>query len=1250
MSESDAVERRRAARLAVRTSIVEGGRLRYPAELPITARHDELLAAIRDHQVVIVAGETGSGKSTQLPKLCLELGRGVDGMIGHTQPRRVAARTIAERVAEELGTPLGDAVGYSVRFDDRVRDATLVRVMTDGILLAELRRDRQLRRYDTLIVDEAHERSLNVDFLLGYLRRLLPQRPDLKVIVTSATIDTARFAEAFAQPDGVDAPVIEVTGRTYPVEPRYRPLGDADSDDQRDQVQAIGDAVTELGHEGPGDILVFLSGEREIRDAADALHRRLGPGTDVLPMYARLSAAEQHRIFEPHAGRRVVLSTNVAETSITVPGVRFVIDTGVARISRYSRRLKVQRLPIEPISRASADQRAGRCGRVGPGVCVRLYAEDDYAARPEFTEPELLRTNLASVILQMLALDLGDVVSFPFVEPPDTAAVRDGHLLLEELGAISETAHGIALTEVGRRLARLPVDPRLGRMILAAGRHGCGREVLVIAAALSIRDPRERPLEHQAAADEAHRAFDVPGSDLLSIVRLWDHLREEQRRLSGNQFRKLCRTEFLNYVRVREWHDLFSQLRRVAGELDLRVNAEAAAPDDVHRAVLSGLLSHIGMRDRDERQFRGARNASFVIAPGSVLARKPPRWVMAAELVETDRLRARRVATITPEWVERSAGHLVKRSYGEPWWDRKRGTASTTESVTLYGLPIVTGRVVPLDRIAPAEAREMFVRHALVDGDWGTHHSFVERNATFRARVTDLEARVRRSGLLDDDAVERFYDERVPADVTSGRRFDRWWRDAGPAGADRLDLTEDLVAGGTVRWADVPSTWSQGDLVLPLTYRYAPGEPLDGVTVHVPQTALNQVSADGFDWQVPGYRRELVGELLRTLPKEQRRALIPMADTAAAVFDRLGPPNGRLVDALASAVADVTGVRVAPSAFRSSEVAAHLRVNYVVADAEDAVVDADIDLDAIRRRLAATTRAAIAAASLIDERAGIVDWDLDSLPPVITTRIGSHATYGYPALLDDGDSVSLRVLTTPQLQQRVMRGGVRRLLALTAGPSAASVRRDLDGGRRAAVATAGIPLDELAGDCALAAVDALLDTPTALPWDAETFGALQRAVRREAPNIAQAAMVTAADVLAAETRVRDRLAALTAPSAQPIIEDAEAHLGRLLRPGFVLAAGTGRLPDVLRYVRGIEHRLERLDPARDARRRADVVPLEQRHAALVGTYEGHALPQDVADIGWLLEELRVSLFAQPLGTRQPVSPTRLGRVLDDLTP
>ncbi|MGI9028574.1 MAG: ATP-dependent RNA helicase HrpA, partial [Ilumatobacteraceae bacterium] len=1179
-------------------------------------------------------------------------------------------RTIAARISDELGTPLGTTIGWKVRFTDDVSEDTLVKLMTDGVLLAEITRDRLLTQYDTIIIDEAHERSLNIDFLLGYLRRLLPQRPDLKVIVTSATIDTARFAHAFASDattdDGVvDAPVIEVTGRTYPVEVRYRPVG-ADPDDDRGQDDAIGDAVAELARgKGVGDVLVFLSGEREIHDAADALRRRFPTGTEVLPLYARLSAAEQHRIFQPHPGRRIVLSTNVAETSITVPGVRYVVDTGVARISRYSRRLKVQRLPIEPISQASADQRAGRCGRLGPGVCIRLYTEDDFTARPAFTEPELLRTNLSSVILQMLALDLGDVAAFPFIEPPDIAAVRDGFALLEELGAIDGDEEHRRLTDVGRRLARLPVDPRLGRMVLEAGRRGCVHDVLVIAAALSIRDPRERPVEQRDRADELHRRFDVSGSDLLSIVALWSYLREQQRQLSGNQFRKRCRAEHLNFLRIREWQDLFSQLRRVAGEIGLRVTNEPARPDDVHQAVLSGLLSHVGMRDNDGRQFKGARGSSFVIAPGSVLARRPPpqgegasgvearadgrlrranrpNWVMAAELVETDRLRARRVATVSPDWIERLAGHLVKRSYGEPSWDGKRGAAATTETVTLYGLPIVTGRIVQLDRVDPVAARRMFIRHALVDEEWDAPHAFLGRNRTFRAGVRTLESKARRAGLLDDDDVEDFYDERIPADVTSGRRFDRWWRD--PADPAALDLTDDLVGGGAVRWADLPDAWRQGDLALPLTYRFAPGEPLDGVTVHVPLTVLDRVAEDGFDWQVPGYRRELVDALVRTLPKAIRRELIPMAETVAAAQERLGPPNGRLVDALAVALTAVAGVGVPARAFRPDAVPAHLRVNYVVADSAGTVLDADDDLAAIGRRQAAAVQAAVAASSPMAERRRIVDWDVGELPRMVEATDGSGAR-GYPALVDEGADVALRVLTTPERQARAMRRGVRRLLVLTAAPSAASVRRDLDRSRQSAIGAAGIPVDELAADAVLAAVDAVLDDVGALPWDADAFIALQRAVRRDAPALAAQALATAADVLAAEISARTRLAELGAASAQPVVDDVESHLARLLQPGFVATVGAGRMVDLLRYVRGIEHRLERLDVARDARRRAEVVPLEQRYDRLMRDLGGAPPPPALAEVAWLLEELRVSIFAQPLGTRTAVSPTRVAKAL-----
>ncbi len=920
----------------------------YPSSLPITDRRDDLLAAIRDHQVVIVAGETGSGKSTQLPKLCLELGRGVHGLIGHTQPRRVAARTIAERIAEELGTELGSIVGYTVRFTDRVSDATLLKVMTDGILLAEVQHDRQLSRYDTLIIDEAHERSLNVDFLLGYLKQLLPRRPDLKVIVTSATIDTARFAEHFD-----DAPVIEVTGRTYPVELRYRPFGD-DPEDERDQVQAVSDAIDELSAAGPGDVLVFLSGEREIHDTADALRRLERRDTEVLPLYARLSAAEQHRIFQPHPGRRIVLATNVAETSLTVPGVRYVVDAGAARMSRYSHRLKVQRLPIEPISQASANQRAGRCGRVAPGICIRLYGEEDFAARPEFTEPEILRTNLASVILQMTALGLGDVAAFPFLDPPDARSVRDGVALLVELGALETDTPDDRrrLTPLGRRLARLPVDPRLGRMVLEAERNGCVREVMVIAAALSIQDPRERPVAAQPAAAESHRRFEVEGSDFLAYVRLWDYLRERQRALSSSQFRKLCRAEYLNYLRVREWQDLYSQLRQVAGGLRIRAGAEAGHPDRVHQSLLAGLLSQIGMRDGTTREFRGARGAKFAIAPGSSLAKKPPRWVMAAELVETNRLWGRVAASIQPEWAERLGSHLATRSYGEPRWDARRGAAVTTERVSLFGLPIVAARTIGLDRVDRAAAREMFIRHALVEGDWQAPHAFLPENRRFVEEVRAFEDRLRsRDHLLDDDAVFAFYDRRVDSGVVSGRHFDRWWKQERPKRPDLLQLTVDVLAdGGALDGREYPDTWRQDDLVLPVTYTFEPGEPGDGVTVHVPLAVLNRVAAHGFDWQVPGFREELVGALVRSLPKHYRRLLIPIAERAREAFEQVDPAGGALVDELARVVSELAGERIPSSAFDIARVPDHLRISFAVEDADGRRVALGKDLEELRAR------------------------------------------------------------------------------------------------------------------------------------------------------------------------------------------------------------------------------------------------------------------------------------------------------------
>jgi ATP-dependent helicase HrpA len=1229
----------------------------YPAELPVSQRKDEIAQVIRDHQVVIIAGETGSGKTTQIPKICLELGRGVDGQIGHTQPRRLAARTVAERIAEELGSPLGEAVGYQVRFTDVSARDTLVKLMTDGILLNELARDRDLRRYDTLIIDEAHERSLNIDFILGCLRQLLPRRPDLKVIITSATIDPERFAAAFG-----GAPIVEVSGRTYPVETRYRPV-----DEDADQGQAISDAIDELSAAGPGDILVFLSGEREIRDTADLLSGR--DRLDVLPLYSRLSAAEQHRVFERRPSssltRRVVLATNVAETSLTVPGIKYVIDPGTARISRYSRGTKVQRLPIEPISRASANQRKGRCGRTSDGICIRLYSQEDFESRPEFTDPEILRTNLASVILQMAAIGLGDIPKFPFIDPPDARNIADGLALLAELNAFKDGR----ITGLGRKLARLPVDPRIGRMILEADRNGCVREVLIIAAALSIQDPRERPVEAQQAADDKHRRFADQDSDFVTYLKLWEYLAEQQRELSSSAFRRLCRAEFLNYLRVREWQDLQGQLQRLAGDLGVTVSSSSDERPRLHQSLLAGLLSQIGMKGdpaqappgtpgspgrRPRAEYLGARSARFAIFPGSALTRKPPDWIVAAELVETSRLWARTVARIEPEWVEPLARHLVRRSYSEPHWEKKRGGAVALEKVTLYGVPLVTDRKVPYGRIDPAAARELFIRHALVEGDWQTSHRFFAENRKLLAEAEEVEHRARRRGLVaGEDELFAFYDARIPADVVSAQHFDTWWKQARRADPGLLTFTpgdllsEDAAGVSADAYPDVWTSETPGLPPAPLSYAFEPGSDTDGVTADIPLSRLNQVNAAEFSWQVPGLRAELVTEMIRSLPKALRRDLVPAPDVAREVVARLGPPSGDLRDAVARELRALRGVNVPRDAWDLGKLPRHLRITVRVTDG-DRVLAEGKDVAELQRELRPRLRDVLSRAAAGLTRKGLTSWTFGELPKVF--REGT--VVAYPALADAGESVDVRLFETEDAARAAMWAGTRRLILLGAPSPVKSIAGSLP--TRAKLALSHNPHGGVAAmfaDCVSCAADYLMSEAGGPAWDAGGFERLSAAVRSRLHEVTADVVTQVESALRLAHSVGARLEDLRAAPVQAAAADLRGQLSGLVYPGFVTATGYRRLPHLTRYLRGMEHRLDKLpeNPGRDAASMAVAQRAEQAYRDTVAALPaGRRSGADVADVRWMLEELRVSLFAQALGTQAPVSENRILAALSRL--
>ncbi len=1266
----------------------------YPAELPVSERREDLMAAIAANQVTIIAGETGSGKTTQIPKMCLELGLGENGLIGHTQPRRLAARTVAERIAEELGVEIGQEVGFQVRFTGEVSRSTKVKLMTDGILLAEIQRDKLLRKYNAIIIDEAHERSLNIDFILGYLKRILPQRPDLKVIITSATIDPQRFAKHFGSEEE-PSPIIEVSGRTYPVEIRYRPLsapaagaagddgdgGGTASDDEleedRDPLDAVCDAVDELALEAPGDILIFFSGEREIRDAAEALNARIQTnrrlaGTEVLPLFARLSLQEQHKVFHPGSKRRIVLATNVAETSLTVPGIKYVIDTGTARISRYSHRTKVQRLPIERVSQASANQRSGRCGRVSDGIAIRLYSEEDFESRPLFTDPEILRTNLAAVILQMTAMGVArgpkDVENFPFVEPPDSRAINDGVTLLRELGALSaarpqeETGdgdgrtgrrpggrNGGGLTAVGQQLAQLPVDPRLGRMIVESGRRGCVREVMILAAALTIQDPRERPTDKQQLAAEKHARFRDENSDFTGYLNLWNYLQEKQQELSSTAFRRLCRNEFINYLRVREWQDLFAQLRQLARPLGISLdNARLTDPvghhEGIHISLLSGLLSHIGILDERKREYAGARGSRFAIFPGSALFKKSPTFVMAAELVETSRLWARVAAKFDPLWAEQVAPDLVKRSYSEPHWSKKMGSVMAHEKVTLYGVPIIPNRRVNYGRVDPELSRELFIRHALVEGDWQTHHKFFHRNRALLQEVEELEARMRRRDILvDDETLFEFYDARIGKDVVSERHFDKWWKDARQQDPTLLDFDQSLLISEDAAALDesaYPKTLLHKGFELPLSYEFhpvAPGSPpnpSDGVTAEVPVLFLNQLDDAAFRWLIPGQRVELVTALIKSLPKAVRKNFVPAPDVArqavAALEADFDPATDELEPSLELVLRRIRGQVIPPGSWNWDAVPPHLRVSFRVVDARGKVLDEGKDLTTLQEKLAPATRRAIAeslgatpsttapkaggrangragggpapssaapaqpaaAPAGFTELSGLKDWTFGTVQRQVQGTVKGHTVTGYPALVDEGASVALRLFQTAGEQEEAMRGGVIRLLALKVPPPDRYVLEHLNNTEKLTFSqNPHGSVSALIADCALAAIDKL--TPAALPWDEASFKALYEQVRAELIDTVFTVTAVVERILASTRRIEKQLKGTTSLALISALNDVKSQLEQLVFPGFVARTGYAQLSQLPRYLaahREAPREASRKRPARRAAHGGDPGP------------------------------------------------------------
>ncbi|CAD5379985.1 ATP-dependent RNA helicase HrpA [Pseudomonas sp. OF001] len=1277
------------AKVAARRASVP--RIRYDDALPIAARREEIRAAIEKHQVVVIAGETGSGKTTQLPKICLEAGRGVAGLIGHTQPRRLAARSVATRVAEELGTPLGELVGYQVRFEDHSGEQSLVKLMTDGILLAETQHDRFLEKYDTLIVDEAHERSLNIDFLLGYLKNLLPRRPDLKVIITSATIDLERFSRHFN-----DAPIIEVSGRTYPVETWYRPLA-AELDENGEPLfddlsvdQGILRALEEIeAHERsigkrPGDVLVFLPGEREIREAAEVLRKANLRHTEVLPLYARLTPAEQQKIFKPAGGRKIVLATNVAETSLTVPGIRYVIDSGTARISRYSYRAKVQRLPVEAVSQASANQRKGRCGRVEPGICIRLYSEEDFLGRPEFTDPEILRTNLAAVILQMLHLRLGDIQDFPFIEPPEGKAISDGFNLLQELSAVSRDNQ---LTPLGRQLARLPIDPRLGRMLLEGAQQGSLAEVLVIASALSVQDPRERPMERQQAADQAHAQWKNPDSDFAALINLWHGFEAQRQALGANALRNWCRRNFLNYLRLREWRDAHRQLLLtcrdlklplnqleapepvaapvVTGELDQRARQAVAAQDErqqaaqtlknyaaVHKALLAGLLSQIGQKT-EEGDYNGARQRRFWLHPGSSIGRKRPQWVMAAELVETTKLFARMVAKIDPDWIEPLAPHLLKRNHLEPHWEKKRGQVVAFEQVTLYGLIIVGRRPVHYGPVDPAASRELFIREGLVRGEINSRARCLAANRQLLDKLDELEAKARRRDILaDEETLFAFYDARLPADVYQTASFESWYKRESARDAQLLIMREEDVLAREAREVTAqqyPDSLSIGRLQLPLSYHFEPNHPRDGVTVRVPAPLLPQLPAERLDWLVPGLLEAKCVALVRGLPKALRKNFVPVPDFVGAALTKLAFGEGSLPEALGRELQRMTGARVPEEAWADSaaQLESHLKMNIEVVDARGKFLGEGRDLAELTARFAEASQAALAIPESKAE-AKQVEAKGFSVAQSTQQKIAGLSLTVYPALVEDNGAVKEGRFPTQAEAEFQHRRALQRLLLQQLAEPAKYLRTKLPGITEMGLLYRELGrVEALVEDILLASLDScILEGESPLPRDGAALAALAERKRGSWSEHAERLAKLVLEILKLWHGLQKRFKGRIDLAMAVALNDIKAQLANLVYPGFVRQTPAEWLKEYPRYLKAIEQRLDKVGSQlqRDRVWSGELAGYWEQYQARAAKHaqEGKRDPE-LTLYRWMLEEYRVSLFAQQLGTRMAVSDKRLNK-------